>query len=248
MFPFHCNQCFRRSKTESLDLSMSRCGHILCSDCMQPNCCICGRPYERVPINKDMPQSMAEYFSDPIKQYQHYRKVVKFQHEQERRLVQHLCQTTEEGIKKAREEQQAYAKIQEALKRDMEREREKIRKLKEYIKYHESRFIQTGYMAPPIIDQPRPRYPPRSHSMDNIATTSESRNRYIGPIMQHISRPLPPHVSSPSLTSSHSTNSSSLKLPEPPKPIAKKQRNPPPLLPCSQHKLFKQQFSFSSMD
>lgn len=243
MFPFYCNKCFRRRKYDiSLELFVSRCGHILCRDCLNENCGICSRPFSPVAINKDMPTSMAEYFSSPMKQYQHYKKVMKFHHEQEKRLVDHLCKSNAEENKKLDNELKGYAKLNDTIKKKIEHERERIRKLREYTSYYDRRFEQARYMTPPIVSQPRPRFMPRSQSDDNgkVLGGSSVPKRFTTPIRPNIVFPKSPTLSC--------DNSSSVPTERSPvaNAVSKKARTPPALIPFTQQKILNPHFSFDS--
>ncbi|KAM7361917.1 uncharacterized protein ACRADG_012781 [Cochliomyia hominivorax] len=196
-----------------------------------------------------MPAPMAEYFTSPLKQYQHYKKVMKFHHEQERRLVEHMCRTNEEESKKVECELKGYAKLNNSIKRQIEVEREKIRKLREYTTYFDRRLEQARYMTPPITSQPRPRYPARSHSVigsvplnQNNGNMAMQRYTQQTKIRPNIIFPQSPTLSgnnSSSITTEGTTSTKSIME-------KKKQRTPPPLLPFSQHKFLNPQFSFNS--
>ncbi|XP_037818981.1 RING finger protein narya-like [Lucilia sericata] len=247
MFPLYCNQCFRRQKYEiSLQLFVSRCGHIICNNCAQENCCICGRPFKAVAINKEMPQSMAGYFSSPMSQYQHFKKTLKFHHEQQQRLVMHMCRTIAEEDKKTKSELEALGKVDDSIMLQIEHERERIRKLREYIEYHERRLEQARYMSPPISSQPRTRYQPRVLGMEAAMPKTSNKN-----VAKRFSQTIRPNLVFPqSPTISDTNNSSSVTTEETNvvKPITKKQRTPPALLPLSQHKLSDTEFSFNLLD
>lgn len=241
MFSFYCNQCFcQRKLNPSLELNVSRCGHILCKNCVQEICCVCSRPFNGIPINNKMPQTMAQYFANPFKQYQNFLKVTKFHYEQEQRLVQHMCESIESEQKKTLQERQKYLQLQEILKMEAHKERQKINKMREYIAFHERRLEQVQYMTPSLRVQPRPRYPAKKNIMEKLAPPS-SDSMMIQQLSTNVFYPRSPTVSA---------NNSSITTEgtEPPQPVARKQRTPPPLLPVSQHKLLQQQFSFNSID
>ncbi|XP_065361823.1 RING finger protein nenya-like [Calliphora vicina] len=244
MFHFYCNHCFRRRKFEtSMQLFISRCGHILCNDCVQDNCCICKRPFTAVAVNKEMPRSMAEYFVSPMKQYQDYQKKMKFHYVQERRLVEHLCRSNAEENKRVESEIQGYTKLDDSIVRHIAHERERIRKLREYIAYYNRRFEHANYMTPPITSQPRPRYPSRRSSTENISSNLPNTNiRFTQPIRPNLVLPNSPTISdnnSSSITTEGTTMVNK---------VSKRQRTPPPLVPFSQHKLLNPQFSFNSLN
>ena len=246
MFPLHCNQCYHRRKYDSaLELFVSRCGHIFCKECVRENCCLCKRPFKPIAINKDMPQSMAEYFTSPLKLCQRVKKVMHFQYEQEHRWVEYICRKNEEEETEVANEMQAYGKLDESLICKIKSEREKIRKLRDYIDYHDRRLEQARYMVPPITLQPRPRHPSRAHSVEQLLLRRANAN-----MMNRFSQPLRPNIIYPhSPTISANSSSITAESTTAPKPIVtKKQRAPPQLLPLSDHQLLNLQFSSNSSE
>lgn len=185
-------------------------------------------------IQKQMPQSMKEYFEDPLKRYRHFQKVMKFHYEQERQLVTHLCATNELQLKKVQDEIQGLHKLQQNLNERVARERERVRKLKEYIAYHERRLEQARYMTPPATSpQPRLRYPPRNKTGASNASVKSSATSPVN-CMPQLTQSVRAHYAPRSPTLSNKTSSGSeVTLSQ--TSTKKKSRTPPPLLPCSEY-------------
>uniref|UniRef100_A0A1I8PI76 RING-type domain-containing protein n=1 Tax=Stomoxys calcitrans TaxID=35570 RepID=A0A1I8PI76_STOCA len=249
MFPLHCNKCFCRQKFETNRLfHISRCGHVICKECLQSTCPLCSKPYNGIAIQKDMPVSMQEYFEDPIKRYLHYQKVMRFHYEQERMLVIHWTNENNTVMKRLEQEIQAYNKLQKTLEERVECERTRVRKLKEYIAYHERRMEQARYMTPPITAQPRFRYPPRSKSSDGSGGNAMD----VAPAncIPQLTQTIRAHYAPPRSPTLSNNNSSTCEVIAPREMLPKlKSRTPPPMMPRTEHgKKYKLNHSFSNFN
>lgn len=231
MFPLHCNKCFCTRKLEPKRLfNISRCGHIICQQCLQSKCRICSKSYNAIPIQKEMPASMLEYFDDPIKSYRHYQKVAKFHYDQERSLGIHLYRTNEAAIQKVTAELQAFNKLHVKLTQTKEKERERIRKLKEYIAYFERRLEQSRYVKPPVAAQPRYRYPSRhknTQDSSGVMPVVDCMPQLTQTARSHYAPPRSPTLSNNNSSGSEKTLSEASR---------RMLRTPPPLLPFSEYK------------
>ncbi|XP_075170523.1 RING finger protein narya-like [Haematobia irritans] len=235
MFPLHCNSCFCRQKFEpNRKFHVSRCGHIICKECLQPNCPLCSKPYNAIEIRKDMPPAMVQYFDDPIKHYRHYQNIMKFHYEQEAMLTDHMTTSQDAQIKKLEGELKAFARIQKTLDDKLEQERNRIRKLKEYIAYHERRMEMAPPTTPSITAQPKFRYPSSRHKTSSDEGKSKSREcldfmpQLTQTIRAHYAPPRSPTLSNPNSSESEKTIGHSS--------LNKMRSQPSPLPPMTEHK------------
>ncbi|XP_016950050.1 RING finger protein nenya [Drosophila biarmipes] len=142
MFRIHCNHCFRlRDAEPSVVFHMSQCQHIFCNTCFtelsaESKCAICKRQLKAVPISRDMPRSFGDFFEDPLRFLELYRKVSKFQNRQRtsdnlgfyRRLQKH---------EKQKLQLKGYCKLEAQLNQKIQKEKKCIEQLRTYIKYYE---------------------------------------------------------------------------------------------------------------
>ncbi|KAI9584611.1 hypothetical protein GQX74_006506 [Glossina fuscipes] len=149
--PFSCNKCFGKDEEGTLQLHLSRCGHIICQNCLGSNCAVCSRPVKSLPISAKMPREVAEYFIDPLKYYQKFKQIAKFHREQQRLYAQHYIEVQKTEYKKLDEEMQGFSKLEQCLQSDLKAEREKVRKCKEQLACFERR-LENGYYE----QQPQP--------------------------------------------------------------------------------------------
>ncbi|XP_061388966.1 RING finger protein narya-like [Musca vetustissima] len=178
-----------------------------------------------------MPPSMSEYFEDPIKAYRRYQKIVKFHFDQERSIGIHLYRSNEAAIRKLTAELQGFNELKRKLIQTKEKERERIRKLKEYVAYHERRQEQPKYMKPPVAVHPKYRYA-ASKAHSNISDTSTDISVDCTPKLTQTIRAhyAPPRT--PTLSNDNSSESEKLSS----QTSSRRLRVPPPLLPCSPYK------------
>nr|XP_016939994.2 RING finger protein nenya [Drosophila suzukii] len=142
MFRVHCNQCFRRRDLEpSVIFHMTRCQHVFCNSCFnelsaENKCIICKRELKAVPISREMPRTVGNYFEDPLRFLELYRKVSKFQNEQRtfdnlgfyRRMQKH---------EKHKLQLEGYCKLEAQLNQKIQKEKKCIEDMRTYIKYYE---------------------------------------------------------------------------------------------------------------
>lgn len=215
MFPHFCNHCFRECKYyKTLKLHVSRCGHVLCTDCVRPSCRICSRPMESVPLNNQMPNGMADYFADPLKHYRHFQKIYKFHNEQEKLYVQHFCQHFEENTKRLQKHLQGFMKMHGALTAELANEQERIEKCQAYLSYYERKSSNDSNAMQMAVPRPQPRlryppsrtlYPDVNQRNDNPRSSSSSSNFLFGDMKLQMITP-PPRTPSISTTNGGSTS------------------------------------------
>ncbi|KAH8238623.1 hypothetical protein KR032_011745, partial [Drosophila birchii] len=144
MFRLHCNKCYHlRSQEPTLALHLSRCHHIICAKCLesstrdQKKCPLCSAPLQTLPIDRNMPSGMAQYFEDPTRFLKLYQKISKFQSDQRtsdnlgfwRQMEQeHEMELQLEG----------YKKIEAQLHKQIKAERQRIAEMRRYIAHHET--------------------------------------------------------------------------------------------------------------
>ncbi|XP_017041689.1 RING finger protein nenya [Drosophila ficusphila] len=142
MFRIHCNRCYcQRTLEPTVVFHLTRCQHVLCDTCisdssLEKKCPICKEVLNGIPINRDMPRGMAEYFADPFRFQQLYRKISEFQSNQRasdnmgfyRQMQQHESN-------KLRLE--GFSKLKDQLDKQIQKEKKRIAELRAYIAYHE---------------------------------------------------------------------------------------------------------------
>ncbi|XP_017035738.1 RING finger protein nenya [Drosophila kikkawai] len=146
MFRLHCNKCYRnRSLEPALTFHFSRCHHILCDSCLDDTskdqkCPLCSPTLQTLPISGNMPSGMAQYFEDPTKFLQLYRKISKFQSDQ--RTSDNVGFWRQMQEEKALQLQlEGYAKMEEQFNKQINIEKMRIAKMRDYISYHEQKQI-----------------------------------------------------------------------------------------------------------
>lgn len=167
MFRLHCNKCHKhRVHQPSLALHLSRCQHVLCAECLDSSskdkkCPLCSLALQTIPICRSMPSGMAQYFQDPNRYLQLYRKISKFQADQ--RTSDNLGFSRQMEQKSKMERQlQGYNKMEAKLNQQIKRESQRIRELRDYISYHEdqsSSANESGGSRSPQKRRQRPSTP-----------------------------------------------------------------------------------------
>ncbi|XP_020813785.1 RING finger protein 212B [Drosophila serrata] len=142
MFRLHCNKCFRNRNLEpALTFHFSRCHHILCARCLDDasngqQCPLCSLTLQTIPISGNMPSGMAQYFEDPNKFLQLYRKISKFQCDQ--RASDNLGFWRQTQDEQAMELQlEGFGKMEAQLNQQINLEKMRIAEMRDYISYHE---------------------------------------------------------------------------------------------------------------
>ncbi|XP_034664666.1 RING finger protein nenya [Drosophila subobscura] len=142
MFRVHCNKCSKRRDIEpTIPFQLTRCHHIICGTCLaayaaEKKCPMCGHQLQTINISRDMPISVANYFQDPTKFLQLYRKISKFQSEQ--RAFDNLnFLRREERYNDLHLKLDGYTKMEAQLNQQTKVEKKRIAELREYIAFHE---------------------------------------------------------------------------------------------------------------
>lgn len=166
MFRLHCNKCYRSRNLEpALTFHMTRCHHILCAGCLDDTsedhkCPLCSLALQTMPINRNMPSGMANYFEDPTRFLQLYRKISKFQCDQ--RASDNLGFSRQMEKKRDMELRlEGFGKMEAQLNQQINMEKLRIAELRDYISYHEQPDPQTL----------------RRRSMDDFKELSSSQKR-----------------------------------------------------------------------
>ncbi|KAH8287690.1 hypothetical protein KR054_011735, partial [Drosophila jambulina] len=143
MFRLHCNKCYLQSTNEPmLPFSMTRCRHIICVKCLetskkdQNKCPLCNAPLQTIRIDRNMPKGMAQYFENPLRHLENYKKVMKFQCEQrtsDNVGFWHLMQQESEMELKL----EGYNKLEARLSQQLKVEKQRIAEMQRYLAYHE---------------------------------------------------------------------------------------------------------------
>ncbi|XP_017083156.1 RING finger protein nenya [Drosophila eugracilis] len=172
MFRIHCNQCFRRRSVEpEVIFHMTQCQHVICAFCLndsssEKKCPVCKRELQAIPINRNLPRNVANYFEDPLQFHQLYRKISKFQSNQRasdnmgfyRQMKQH------ENNKLRLE---GFCKMEAQFNNQIQKEKKRIADLRAYIKYHEDESLKRRRLS---IDN-------KSHTMETCKPCSSERLR-----------------------------------------------------------------------
>ncbi|EDW98447.1 RING finger protein nenya [Drosophila yakuba] len=181
MFRIHCNKCFRRRNVEpTVIFHMTQCQHVICASCLtestpEKKCPVCKRDLRAIPIDRNLPPNVANYFEDPLRFQQLYRKVSKFQTDQRasdnlgfyRQMQEH--ETNERRLK-------GFCKMEAQFNQQIQMEKKRIAECRAYIKYHEEQGLKKQQHATEAdkswghpLRRPRPRTPSVSTS-DNTQT------------------------------------------------------------------------------
>ncbi|XP_022225160.1 RING finger protein narya [Drosophila obscura] len=180
MFRVHCNKCSRRRDIEpAIPFQLTRCHHIICGPCLtacaaEKKCPICGRPLQSIAISRDMPISVANYFQDPAKFLQLYRKISKFQSEQRSSDNLHFWRR-EQRYDDLQLKLDGYTKMEAQLNQQTKVEKKRIAELREYIAYHERPAVDSldgslsssEYIAAGGHSRGRPQTPSDHATTDN---------------------------------------------------------------------------------
>ncbi|EDV53359.1 probable E3 SUMO-protein ligase RNF212 [Drosophila erecta] len=147
MFRIHCNKCFRRRNVEpTVIFHMTQCQHVICASCLsesspEKKCPVCKRDLRALPIDRNLPPNVANYFEDPLRFRQLYRKVSKFQADQ--RASDNLgfyrqMQAHEKNERRLK----GFCKMEAQFNQQIQKEKERIAELRAYIKYHEEEGLK----------------------------------------------------------------------------------------------------------
>ncbi|EDW23959.1 GL23882 [Drosophila persimilis] len=142
MFRVHCNKCSRRRDVEpTIPFQLTRCHHIICGPCLtvcaaEKKCPMCEHPLQTIAISRDMPIGVANYFQDPTKFLQLYRKISKFQSEQRSSDNLHFWRR-EQQHEELQLKLNGYTKMEAQLNQQTKVEKKRIAELREYIAFHE---------------------------------------------------------------------------------------------------------------
>ncbi|KAH8345102.1 RING finger protein nenya-like [Drosophila kikkawai] len=144
MFRLHCNKCYHlRSQEPTLALNLTRCHHIICANCLERSsledpkkCPLCSQPLQTIPIDRNMPSGMAQYFEDPTRFLKLYQKISKFQGDQRTSDNVGFWQQMERQ-RDLELQLQGYNKIEMQLNQQIEREKKRIEEMRKYIEYYE---------------------------------------------------------------------------------------------------------------
>ncbi|XP_052835808.1 RING finger protein nenya [Drosophila gunungcola] len=142
MFRIHCNKCFcRRNTNPTLVFHMSRCQHVICETCLsqsseEKKCPVCKVELTTVPINRQLPRGVANYFEDPLRFQVLYRKISKFQVDQRASDNRGFYRQMQEHEKnKLRLE--GFCKMEAQINQQIQLEKKRIADLRAYISFHE---------------------------------------------------------------------------------------------------------------
>lgn len=143
MFRVHCNKCFRHRKTDpAVPFHLTQCRHVICGPCLgqsslEKNCPLCGQVLKAIQINRDMPTSVANYFADPLRFQQIYRKISKFQADQ--RASDNLGFYRQlQQLEQNKRQLEGFCKMEAQLNQKVVEEKKRIAELRTYIAYHEN--------------------------------------------------------------------------------------------------------------
>ncbi|XP_017835594.1 RING finger protein nenya-like [Drosophila busckii] len=151
MFQPRCNKCIKDADAGLL-LSITRCQHILCSQCIKTSndknrCPICMAELKSVPINRNMPHNISHYFDNPSKYLKLYRDISRFQMEQRAYTYNHYA-TQELHAKERKSELRGYLRLDEQICKKIEIEKKRIKELRNYIDSSKISFAKGNVCRP----------------------------------------------------------------------------------------------------
>ncbi|XP_016995302.2 RING finger protein narya [Drosophila takahashii] len=142
MFRVHCNQCQRHQEVDPIvPFHFTTCQHVFCAPCVtksppEAKCPVCGRVLQSIAINRDMPIGVANYFEDPARFLQIFRKVSKFQAAQrasDNLGFYHRLQQFENDKRQL----EGYGKMEAHINAKIAAEKKRIGQLRLYLEQHE---------------------------------------------------------------------------------------------------------------
>ncbi|EDX02142.1 RING finger protein narya [Drosophila yakuba] len=142
MFRVHCNKCFLHRKTDpAVPFHLTQCRHVICAPCLgqssqERKCPLCGRALKTIQINREMPTCVANYFEDPLRFQQMYRKISKFQADQ--RASDNLGFYRQlQQLEQNKRQLEGFCKMEAQLNQKVVEEKKRIAEIRTYIAYHE---------------------------------------------------------------------------------------------------------------
>ncbi|XP_030371429.1 RING finger protein narya [Scaptodrosophila lebanonensis] len=143
MLPLYCNKCLkRRTADPATPFHLSRCYHIVCSVCLnggpagEKQCPVCDRRFEGVVLTRNMPSNISHYFEDPRKYLELYRKISKFQSEQNKYYMK-VVDSKMQRLPDLLLTLNGYIKLETQLRQQLANENNRIGELRKYIAFYQ---------------------------------------------------------------------------------------------------------------